>query len=116
MNINGDNNDPFYRYKMPIINIQVLPNNTTHIININEISKSLNRNSSDIISFMKKELKSGGSKNFLSGTWSKNKLIEILKKYINENVLCSNCGNPETEYIIKKKNKMLACKACGCAK
>lgn len=114
LNINGEDGDEFYRYKMPAIISQSLNNNTTIILNIDDISKSLNRDSVEIISFMKKKLNVGGNKSSISGKWSKQDLQKIIQIYIKENILCRSCGNPETIVEIKNKHKYQKCIACGC--
>lgn len=111
--INGDD-DPFNRYKMPQVLIQVLPNNTTQILNLDKIALSLSRTEAEIISRLKKILNVGGNKNSLSGSLTKQQVEEGLTKYINIYILCEKCKNPETEMLICEKKKIrLVCKACG---
>ena len=46
------------------------------------------------------------------GKWDDNKLNSLIQDYINKFVLCSGCGNPETDWIEKRK-ALLNCRACG---
>lgn len=110
LNINGVKDD-FYRYKMPALKIQSMNNNTTVLINIDVVAKSLNRSIHDILTFLKKKLNTGGDvkKMSLSGIWSKDILQSTLQHYINKYVLCKICGNPETELL----NNYMICKACS---
>lgn len=109
VNIPKTNDDPFMRYKRQIVILQMVKGYTV-ITNLSEISHSLGRPMSDIISYIGKSLGTNVSQNRLRGTIFTIKQIEdILECYIEKHVLCSICQNPETE-ILKNKRR---CKACG---
>lgn len=88
VNINGDG-DPYNRYKMPSIIIQNMNDNTTIIVNLDEISKSLNRNPIQIISALQKKLNTRGNvkKKSLNGCRS-NKIYKMLCKNILKWIFC----------------------------
>ncbi|CAG8700344.1 11983_t:CDS:2 [Cetraspora pellucida] len=91
INIGGNNQDRFYRYKMPKLisklgaQIQVDEKNDRYIVN---------------------------------GAHEAARLQELLDVFIKKYVLCAGCNNPETDLIIIGKNpntqKIIRdCKACG---
>lgn len=122
LNINGDNNDPFYRYKMP----RLISNKTgrgngchTHILNLEDVTESLNHPASIVLKFMGNVLGANTteSKWSIAGHYEEEELINVLYQYINSFVMCSKCNCPELLPSVegKKKNKKLimSCSACG---
>lgn len=50
----------------------------------------------------------------VNGAHTGSDLLSLLKKFINSFVLCSHCGNPETDLEVDKNEMIhLHCKACG---
>lgn len=122
ININGDDNDLFYRYKMPDIKIQYQSSGNgikTNIININQISKSLQRDIKELSKafniLLKTNCKYKENSLLINGRFEIQQLKEILNNYIQTFIICERCHLPETIYKIKKKyNKLyLICNACG---
>lgn len=119
INIGGDSNDAFYRYKMPAIETTYENKNggTTVITNIEAIATSLKRSSNVLCKYFQKKLscncriKDKGM--LIIGNRTKDELQTILNNYINTYILCYTCGNPETEIEIKKKKSLMTCSACG---
>lgn len=111
--------DSSYRYKRPIVKIQqkAINGGLTYILNIDKISNSLGRTINDIATFVKKKLGCRGTQKVkileLSGLYSVNDIEQHIEKYIQDNVLCPRCNNPETMKIQKKKRINYTCKACG---
>ena len=116
-------NDTFYRYKMPKIKIIQEKSNVMVLSNIGDICKALNRDIDDVIKFIKKKInqqltiKNKGKKDekiYTITSMDKNlfesKIIEYIYAYIQENVLCKKCNNPET---VVNENNTKTCKACG---
>ena len=122
LNINGDNNDPFYRYKMPmLISMPAGRGNGcfTLLENLPDVTEAFNHPASIVFKYMGSVLGSNTteSKWSITGHHSNDRLIEVLYQYINSFVMCSNCNIPELLPTIegKKKNKklFLTCSACG---
>ncbi len=117
INIDNTINDPFYRYKME--NVMIINHGVKQAFtNIDSICKSINRNKDDLLKFLKKyfgsafEYKLG----FVLTTkkdMSKDDLQSAIFKYIDENVLCKKCRNPETIITKNKKKTMQVCSACS---
>jgi len=87
-------------------------------VNIDSVCASLSRDPNHMISFLKKHFGSAFEyKNNIATTTKKDLTKDELQmatfKYIEENVLCKKCKNPETEYVKEKKKIVLCCKACS---
>ena len=119
INVQGteQNNDPFYRYKMEEV---LLCNQGAEIVflNINSICTTLHRDPQELLKFLKKYFGSQIKyKNEMAYTTKKDLTQEMLQNaiytYIQNNVLCEQCHNPETEYVTEKKKIYRVCKACS---
>lgn len=110
VNIPKDNPDPFYRYRRPILSVKPGKANTTILTNIDDVAKAIARSPREIVSYFKTSLGTSGNDNSLKGSFSSAQLEDLLEEFIEENVLCPTCGNPET-FFDKKGN--MNCKACG---
>jgi translation initiation factor 5 len=111
--------DPFYRYKMPEVNLKN-NNNKTIIINIEKISLYINTPCEILIKYISYILGTNynNKDNSFNGLYNKDKIQEIIYDYINEFVICKNCNIPELLYsnikISSKKTKLNSiCSACG---
>lgn len=120
VNIPRSLEDPYYRYKMPPIEIKLEGRGNgikTKLTNISEISESLLRPPLYIVKFFGYELGSqtGAKEGFLiNGKHEPEDLSNILDKFIEKYVLCGTCRNPETVLFISNKGvPRMKCKACG---
>lgn len=123
LNINGDNFDSNYRYKMPKLTISFTGNGkNSHTIlnNIDEISQSLGHPNITILKFIGINLGSNidENKKSIKGHHELKILQQEIFNYINNFVICQNCSIPELlpelEKISKKKKEIkLKCSACG---
>jgi translation initiation factor 2 beta subunit (eIF-2beta)/eIF-5 len=115
INVNGSV-DPYYRYKMhPIKGVPIAKNGgTTVIFNAEQIAHEIYRELADLKSCFAKgtagRVQIIGTSLHIPGTHDSESLQRILSRYINDNVLCQKCGNPETVTWKKKKRR---CQACG---
>ena len=119
MNIN-DSDDIFYRYKMPILNINHYGKGNgkfTNLINIIDICKSINIPIKILMVYLTKSLGTNYKETSLNGHYEKDELIKLIIKFNKEFVLCQKCNIPELTPILegKKKNIKLIyrCSACG---
>jgi translation initiation factor 5 len=120
LNIGGNSNDKFYRYKMPAITTfhENTNGGTTIITNFETIAKLIYRDTSTLEQYFKKQLSANVRFDAKKGLMIRKKvtnmdLQELLSKYINNYVLCKSCGNPETEFEKKQNKVIFTCKACG---
>lgn len=122
INICRDNNDPFYRYKMPPIQARVEGKGNgikTAVLNAADVARALNRPVAYIIKYFGFELGAQTSisvdkdRYLVNGAHQPSKLQDVLDGFINKFVLCGSCKNPETEIDITKDDLARGCKACG---
>lgn len=124
INVDPDNQDPFYRYKMPrlIAKVEGKGNGIKTVIpNMSEIAKSLSRPPTYPTKFFGCEL--GAQTQFnakderfiVNGAHDPARLQELLSHFIRKFVLCPNCQNPETNLAVQHKKQMILqrCVACG---
>ena len=119
VNIRGlvPNDDPFYRYKMEQVNLK--SQGVKFVFdNIDSICVSIGREPSQLVQYMRKKF--GSSFDYKNGEASTTKkditqliMQDIIYAFIEENVLCKQCKNPETEIIKEKKKTFSVCKACS---
>ncbi|KAL7676718.1 hypothetical protein ACOME3_002965 [Neoechinorhynchus agilis] len=122
INVHPDNDDPFYRYKMPklLAKIEGCGNGIkTVIVNMSSIAKALNRAPEYSTKFFGCELGAQVQMNSREDRWIINgahdnaKLQSLLGVFIKKFVLCENCENPETVLAVSKNDISQKCKACG---
>lgn len=86
-------------------------------INLEVVSKSLNRNSDHLKTFILKELHTTGSVNIegrliLRGVFIKSKVQSVVKRFIEMFVKCLVCNKFDTEILREKRMWFLSCKRC----
>lgn len=123
INICRDNNDPFYRYKMPPLQAKVEGRGNgikTAVLNVADVARALNRPSPYLVKYFGFELGAQTSisvekdRYLVNGSHEPAKLQDVLDGFINKFVLCGSCKNPETEIVITKGEDLVRdCKACG---
>lgn len=124
VNVNRKVTDSFYRYKMPKIIAKVEGKGNgikTVIVNMVEISKSLARPPAYPTKFFGCELGTQtqiDKKNMrfiVNGSHDGEKLQDILDIFIDKFVLCDECDNPETTFVVQPKREKITsiCSACG---
>ena len=116
--------DSHYRYKMPgvLTKIEGSGNGTKTVIqNLDDVARSLDRDSVEMCKFFGIELGAQaryvgvGSRAVINGIHDTCTVQELVYKYIDIFVLCPECGNPETSYVIKNSIRK-KCDACGRSK
>lgn len=123
VNICRSNNDPFYRYKMPLIQAKSEGSGNgikTNILNLNDVATALARPTIYVLKYFGFELGAQTSidaKNeryLINGVHDLKQLQDCLDGFIEKFVLCLQCKNPETVLeIIPGDNLQRDCKACG---
>lgn len=119
INIGCKQNDEFFRYKMPKIELKHETNKTI-IVNIDNIAKSLHINPIYIMQFFGYELgtiskynNKNSNLSYINGCHRLDNLSKVLNKFIEIFILCKQCKLPETEMKIKTEKIKITCKACG---
>jgi len=124
INVNAKVQDQFYRYKMPKLQAKVEGKGNgikTVIVNMVDIAKAIYRPPGYPTKFFGCELGAQtqiDKKNdrfIVNGSHSAEKLQEILQSFVEKFVLCNECDNPETTFIVQPKKEKITsvCTACG---
>jgi len=116
-----ERNDPTNRYMMPEVNLKAEGGGNgkrTVFLNITDIAKALSRDVNSIMTYLSSILgcKFENSKDgrwILYGDHEKKKIQDKVDEYISIFVICKECQNPDTVYVLnEKKNVCLTCDAC----
>jgi len=122
MNINGNMNDSFYRYKRPEFDVKIAGGGNgiyTIFYNMDMIGRSINHPASVLFKYFAKVTGSNHieAKNQMTGTHTKQSLDVLLQEYIEHFVLCPKCNIPETTPKLvgskKRAELYLSCNACN---
>ncbi|KAI5189626.1 translation initiation factor 5 [Nematocida minor] len=125
INIDRNSQDAFYRYKMPEVETKIEGRGNgikTVLVNIEEISRSLDREPKHLTKYLSYELGTlssiddANSKYIINGAHDKEKVQAHIFRFIEEFVLCKSCErNPETVLFTDSHRKHIQqrCKACG---
>lgn len=124
VNISGTTpvDDPEYRYKMPTVfaKLEGRGNGSKTVIpNITDVGLSLHRDPGEVNKFFGCEMGAQTTYNVetdravVNGHHTDKVLQQMMHKYIEGFVLCTNCRLPETEYKIKQGSIYQKCAACG---
>lgn len=124
VNVNRKVTDQFYRYKMPKIIAKVEGKGNgikTVIVNMVDIARAVYRPPAYPTKFFGCELGAQtqidkkNDRYIVNGSHSGEKLQEILDGFIEKFVLCDECDNPETTFIVQPKKEKITsvCSACG---
>ncbi|MBR1369006.1 translation initiation factor IF-2 subunit beta [Methanocalculus chunghsingensis] len=94
-----------------------LEGKTTVLENFSEIVGTLSRDPDHLMKFMLGELgtagKIDGSRAIFNGKFETDVLAAIVKNYIDDFVICTECGRPDTRLVKDDRIMMLRCDACG---
>jgi translation initiation factor 5 len=111
INVNRENSDPYYRYKMPrlVAKIEGKGNGIkTVVVNMVEIAKSLGRPASYPCKYFGCELgaqtqmDAKNERYIVNGAHDGDRLQDLLDGFIKKFVLCPDCENPETVLVCVK--------------
>jgi translation initiation factor 2 beta subunit (eIF-2beta)/eIF-5 len=120
-NMNGNNTDTDYRYKIPMFKVNIAGQGNgiyTIFTNIDAISKKINHPIEVILKYIASATGSNyiQSRNTITGSHNPDELKDLILFYIKHLVMCPTCGIPETMPQIDgaKKNTVvnLYCTAC----
>lgn len=91
--------------------------NKTIITNLKQMCDYLRRDCNHFLKFILKELATSGSikgdRLVLTRKISSKEINDKIKDYINEFVLCKECGKPDTELLRQDRILFVHCLACG---
>ena len=94
-----------------------LEGKTTVLENFADIADTLNREPVHFMKYILSELgtagKIDGSRAVFNGKFELTQFEAIVKNYVSDYVICSECGRPDTILVMDKHILMLQCEACG---
>ncbi|ADE05141.1 translation initiation factor IF-2 subunit beta [Haloferax volcanii] len=89
----------------------------TRLTNLGEIADALSRTPAHLHSAIQRTLGTSGQlegdRARYSGSFSINDFEEAIDGYVEEYVICSECGLPDTRLVTEDGVDMLRCEACG---
>ena len=104
------------RFEMPKVDSTV-SGNTTYILNFTQIANYLNRDPKHMVKFFSRELAAPGgvqgTKAMFVGKFSGRRLQEVLENYVNEYVICKQCGHADTKLVKEDRITFIECMACN---
>ena len=90
---------------------------TTVLENFAEIADILNRNPEDLLKYLVGELgtagKIEGNRAVFNGKFESGTVNALLRSYVEDYVICSECGRPDTRLVKDGRIPILRCDACG---
>jgi translation initiation factor 2 beta subunit (eIF-2beta)/eIF-5 len=108
-------NDPNYRYKMPVLQLKV--ERQLKILNIDKIAESLHTKPEYITKWFSIDLSTSAQYKdktcILNGQFTKSQLDDSLHQFISYLILCANCGLPELVLKVKPNKVKQKCSAYG---
>jgi translation initiation factor 2 subunit 2 len=89
----------------------------TRFTNLGDIADVLSREAEHVHRFVQRELGTSGKfangRARYNGTFSERDFGGAIDAYVDEYVLCSECGLPDTRLVREDRTPMLRCDACG---
>ncbi|WMW22173.1 translation initiation factor IF-2 subunit beta [Methanolobus mangrovi] len=90
---------------------------TTILDNFNNIADVLNRDPDHVMKYLTREMgtagKIDGMRAIFQGRFSKDQIKANIEAYVEEFVMCSECGRPDTQLMKMDRIMVLKCAACG---
>lgn len=104
------------RFQIPEADVIVFGNRTA-LKNFKVIASALNREPEHMIKYLLRELGVAGNidghQAVFQGKFAKAAVDDRIKRYVEEFVICRECGGPDTKLVRKERVYMLRCEACG---
>lgn len=98
----------------------IVEGNRTVIKNFRDIAKVINRDIQFFAKYIMRELGTAGNvegqRLILQGKFSNYLINSKIREFIEEYVLCDECGKPDTKIIKEGRLHFLKCMACGAIK
>jgi translation initiation factor 2 beta subunit (eIF-2beta)/eIF-5 len=113
--------DMFERYKMPLVELRQKPQgqyNSTYIMNLVDIVKALKTEPEYMVKYIGAKLGVKATlmeseELHLKGLFGVEEMLEVIRGYIGEYVLCKSCTLPELDYSGGKTTLLVKCRSCG---
>jgi len=104
------------RFEVPRPNITISGSRTI-FHNFKEICDTINRNPNHVLKFLSKEMATAaameGGRVIFQGRFETETFKRLIKRYVDQYVICPVCRRPDTKIIKEKRLYFLECEACG---
>ncbi|HXW98971.1 MAG TPA: translation initiation factor IF-2 subunit beta [Methanomicrobiales archaeon] len=104
------------RFSVPAAKV-FIEGKTTVLENFAEIADILNRSPEDLLKYLVGELgtagKIEGNRAVFNGKFEPATVAGLVKSYVEDYVICSECGRPDTRLVKDGRIPILRCDACG---
>jgi translation initiation factor 2 subunit 2 len=105
------------RFEIPDADVRQ-EGNVTVFENFQQVCDVVGRDEDHVMKFLQNELGTSGhidesGRARLTGDFNDQRLDEALSAYVDEYVLCSECGLPDTQLDREQGAVVLRCEACG---
>ncbi len=104
------------RFKIPEPEVDVTGNRTT-LRNLKDIADALNREPTHLMRYLLREVGTAGNldgvKGLFQGKFETDTLRDRVNRYVEEFVICPECGKPDTKIMKQGRTHLLKCEACG---
>ena len=104
------------RFEIPRVVSMVIGNRTV-IKRYTELCNRINRDQRHLLKYLARELGTQGelhgSEALFQGRFSNAVINKKFQRYVQEFVLCGECGKPDTKLVKVDRLVMLKCDACG---
>lgn len=108
----AETSDPHFRYKMPRLEVQQVRRTTT-VSNLAAVAKSLRVGPGLLMRYFCLELGIATSSSKLQGCHTSAALQTLLRRFIDDYLLCVQCGLPELALTSRTAYLKQQCAACG---
>jgi len=89
----------------------------TILYNFKEICDILNREPNHLLRFLSREMATAGTTDgtraTFQGRFEQGGLERLIKRYVDDFVMCPVCKRPDTKIVREKRLYFLVCEACG---
>ncbi|MBA1342249.1 MAG: Translation initiation factor 2 subunit beta [ANME-2 cluster archaeon] len=104
------------RFSVPEADV-IIEGKTTVLRNFLEITDTINRDPTHLLKYLLRELgtagKFDGTRVIFQGKFTTETIQSQIQAYVDEFVICSECGRPDTTLVRTDRVLMLKCDACG---
>lgn len=104
------------RFQVPDVDV-LQEGSTTVLRNLADICDAINRDPQQVFAYLIRELGTAGTlddrRALFKGRISPEKINDRIRSYVEEYVVCSECGRPDTHLIKEDRIAILRCDACG---
>ncbi len=104
------------RFQVPRADV-LQEGSTTVLRNLADIGDAINRDPQQVFAYLLRELGTSGTlierRATFKGRISADQINDRIGSYVDEYVLCSECGRPDTRLVKEDRIAILECDACG---